>query len=103
MAFQQQPPTLGNQYHDDQSLHVLKDEAQRCVANVEPDLAKVVHDSLAHAERWLREARQNGDVEAGARRFALTLGRTMELALLCRQGSRLSMRFAREGVDRIHL
>jgi hypothetical protein len=49
----------------------------------------------------LKDARQNGDMEAGARRFSLTLGRTMELALMCRQGSRAARRFASEGVDRI--
>jgi alkylation response protein AidB-like acyl-CoA dehydrogenase len=40
--------------------------------------------AMEHAERWLAEASRRGgeQVEAGARRFALTLGRTLALALL---------------------
>jgi acyl-CoA dehydrogenase len=45
------------------------------------DATTVVRSALDHAERWLHEA-QNSTLEAGARRFAMTLGRTMELALL---------------------
>ena len=50
------------------------------------DLARVVTAALNHAEGWLRDA-QTADrsvLEAGARRFALTLGRATELALLIR-------------------
>ena len=86
---------------DDQTLHVLKREATQCVDKVEKELWNMVQSALSHAEDWLTEARKNGDLEAGARRFALTLGRTIELALLCRQGSRSAKRFASEGVDRI--
>jgi hypothetical protein len=86
---------------DNYSLHVLKYEAERYITNVNEDLVDVVQSALTHAERWLIEARKTGDLEAGARRFALTLGRTMELALLCKQGSRAAKRFASEGVDRI--
>lgn len=86
---------------DDQPLHVLKREAERSVTNVDHQLANAVRQSLAHAENWLNEARKNGNLETGARRFALTLGRSMELALLCRQGSRAAKRFASEGIDRI--
>jgi alkylation response protein AidB-like acyl-CoA dehydrogenase len=40
--------------------------------------------ALAHASDWLGGALNDPRrVEAGARRFALTLGRTLELALLC--------------------
>jgi hypothetical protein len=58
---------------------------------------------MPHAER----------LEAGARRFALTLGRSLELALLCQHaqwcidhghGARLAAaarRFAQNGVDQI--
>ncbi|OGA11802.1 MAG: hypothetical protein A2W68_08160 [Betaproteobacteria bacterium RIFCSPLOWO2_02_64_14] len=44
-----------------------------------------VEQTLEQAESWLRQA-EAGDLllEAGARRFALTLGRTMSLALLAR-------------------
>ena len=40
--------------------------------------------ALAHATEWFRTAaaRDRQSVEAGARRFSLTLGRTIELALL---------------------
>jgi acyl-CoA dehydrogenase len=86
---------------DDQSLEVLKKEAELCIANVEGELAQVVQNALTHAQVWLTKARKSGDLEVGARRFALTLGRTMELALLCRQGSRAAKRFASEGVDQI--
>ena len=42
--------------------------------------------ALNHALGWLKEAQAKGDaaVEAGARRFALTVGRAIELALLAR-------------------
>lgn len=42
--------------------------------------------SIAHAERWLKEAAAAGDahVQAGARRFSMTLGRTLAVALLAR-------------------
>ena len=64
---------------------------------------RIVKSALDHATSWARKAD-----EAGARRFALTLGRTMELALLIRhaQWSRdeaisSARRFARSGVDLI--
>jgi Acyl-CoA dehydrogenase, C-terminal domain len=86
---------------DDQTLHVLKREAELAITNVDQGLANAVRQALTHAEHWLNEARKSGNLETGARRFALTLGRTMELALLCRQGSRCAKRFASEGIDRI--
>jgi alkylation response protein AidB-like acyl-CoA dehydrogenase len=69
--------------------------------------------AMDHAERWIAEASGKGGahVEAGARRFALTLGRTLSLALLVdhaawaleherdpRPGA-AARRFARAGVD----
>ena len=71
--------------------------------------------AMDHAANWLREVEQLGDpaLEAGARRFALTLGRTMELALLIRQAqwsqdherderaTNAARRFAALGVDLI--
>jgi alkylation response protein AidB-like acyl-CoA dehydrogenase len=49
---------------------------------------KAVNDALGHAEHWLQHALGAGQplVEAGARRFALTLGRTLAAALLIRHG-----------------
>ena len=49
-------------------------------------LARMVTSALNHAESWLREAQaaDRSVLEAGGRRFALTLGRAIELALLIR-------------------
>jgi len=52
----------------------------------EPDLVKIsaqVERAVEQAEGWLAEAKDE-QLEAGARRFAMTLGRAMELALLAR-------------------
>jgi acyl-CoA dehydrogenase len=79
------------------------------------DFARIVLAALNHAESWLREAQsgERSNLEAGARRFALTLGRTMELALLIRQAqwsqdnerdtrtTASARRFAQAGVDLI--
>jgi hypothetical protein len=79
------------------------------------DAARVVRSALDHATSWLFEAERAGvdELEAGARRFSLTLGRTMELALLIRhaqwsldherddRATASARRFAREGVDLI--
>jgi len=48
------------------------------------DAARIARTTLDHATNWLAEAERLGPpaLEAGARRFSLTLGRTMELALL---------------------
>ena len=71
--------------------------------------ALAVRTALARAEAWWA-----GAEEAGARRFALTLGRTLALALLVRQAqwaldreqdpapSSAAARFAAHGVDRLH-
>jgi acyl-CoA dehydrogenase len=101
---------------DDRAWHALKAEVTSCLEVIRDELttpAHVAQSALAHAEGWLAEARRAGPaaVEAGARRLALTLGRAMELALLCRQaqwsleheGDGRAMvaarRFAAEGVD----
>jgi alkylation response protein AidB-like acyl-CoA dehydrogenase len=79
-------------------------------------LAKPVaatRDAVKHATRWITETMSSPDrLEAGARRFALTLGRSLELALLCghaqwciehgKNGERTAAaarRFAQNGVD----
>jgi alkylation response protein AidB-like acyl-CoA dehydrogenase len=89
----------------------------RCLETVrDPRLAaaaRTARSALAHAASWLAEAERDGQavLEAGARRFSITLGRTMELALLIKQAqwsqdhekdeqSTLSARrFARSGID----
>ena len=79
------------------------------------DLARVVTAALNHAEGWLREAQaaDRSVLEAGARRFALTLGRATELALLIRhaqwseaieqdkRATASARRFAQAGIDLI--
>lgn len=63
-------------------------EIARCTAAVrDPSLAAPARAAIRAAERaagWLREARRAGEaeVQAGARRFAMTLGRALETALL---------------------
>ena len=75
------------------------------------ELSHIVLTSLTHAENWLRKAQatDRSHLEAGARRFALTLGRTIELALLIRhsqwsqdrQAIGSARRFAQSGIDLI--
>jgi len=91
-------------------LKRFQDVVRECVENVsDARLAmpvRVVRSALDHASSWLADAK--GDArEAGARRFSLTLGRTIELALLIRQAQwsldpetvNSAQRFASVGVD----
>jgi acyl-CoA dehydrogenase len=78
-------------------------------------LTRIASAALNHAENWLREtqAADRSIMEAGARRFALTLGRATELALLIRhaqwsqdheqdkQTTSSARRFSQSGVDLI--
>ena len=75
--------------------------------------AHVARLALEHAESWLAQAKKEGQaaMEAGARSFAMTLGRTIELALLIRhaqwsqeqegdeRATAAARRFASSGVD----
>jgi len=70
------------------SLEPLAKEIERCATNAkDPSLkhaCEVATRAFEHATRWI--AAHAGDravAEQGARRFALTLGRSVELALLC--------------------
>ena len=79
------------------------------------DAARVARSALDHAITWLAEAERTGQpaLEAGARRFSLTLGRTIELALLIKQAQwsqdhehdsraiAAARRFATAGIDLI--
>ncbi len=84
----------------------------------DPRLSSASHEAqhaFTDAQRWLEAATARGteSVEAGARRFALTLGRTLGLALLVRHAQwsldlegdaralAAAVRFARHGVDLI--
>jgi len=59
-----------------------------CAAATDAGLARpveVARAAVRHAAAWVAEAMTSPDrLEAGARRFALTLGRSLELALLAR-------------------
>jgi hypothetical protein len=46
------------------------------------DAARIARSALDHAESWLGQPKDQTALESGARRFAMTLGRTIELALL---------------------
>lgn len=76
--------------HTTGGLAPLNAEIERCAAEVRaPDLAEAVQAAeraVRTAESWLGAAMRAGRplVEAGARRFALTLGRALETALLAR-------------------
>ncbi len=72
------------------ALPALGAEVRRlAAAATQPSLrapAEAALLAMGHAEAWLERARALGDsplVEAGARRLALTLGRALEVALLC--------------------
>lgn len=100
-------------------LDALEILLRECRAQVtDPALEKacqVAQKALLSAASWLTEASKAGtsEVEAGARRFALTLGRSTELALLCRHGQwamdhdddrgprAAAVRLAQAGVNRI--
>jgi len=102
-----------------EALRALRVEVNRLVKSVrEESLARAVRvnfQALEHAASWLTRAQQEGPdiLEAGARRFSLTLGRVMESALLLRhaQWSRdretdgramaAARRFAGSGIDLI--
>jgi acyl-CoA dehydrogenase len=78
-------------------------------------VAKLAVDAADHAARWLVEAADAGQpaLEHGARRFALTLGRAVQAALLAEQAQHdldvhgdgrtlaVAQRFAAEGLDLI--
>ena len=104
---------------DAESLEPLRSFATRLFETLHDpqliDLSRVALTALEHAESWFKEAQatSRSHVEAGARRFALTLGRAIELALLIRhahwsqeheqdqQSTASAQRFAQSGVDLI--
>src|SRR5678816_1029309 len=84
----------------------------RCLKNISDqrlaDAARIARSALDHATSWLTAAERAGQptLEAGARRFALTLGRTMELALLIKHAQwskdhQSARRFASSHIDLI--
>ncbi len=99
------------------SLDVLEREIARATAAAPAALARpaaAARDAIAHAKAWIARVRETGldAVEAGARRFALTLGRATELALVVEhaafclargdgRSAAAARQLARHGVDRI--
>jgi acyl-CoA dehydrogenase len=104
---------------DDGSLAALRNEIERSTEGVrDQNLLRAgvaAKRALGRAEAWLLKTTAEGKnaLEAGARRLALTLGRSLELALLVQQAhwsfdnggdelaSRTAVRFANIGVDLI--
>jgi len=102
---------------DDRALAALNAEVTRCLTSVHDqrlaEAARLAQAALAHAQSWLAGARKAGTpaLEAGARRFALTLGRATELALLCAhaqwsqenegdtRSTKAARRFSASGID----
>lgn len=110
--------TLRAMSKGDGVLEALGEDIQRRLATVrDPSLKSAVDTALraaAHAQVWVTETLPRPSaVEAGARRFALTLGRTLELALLLEhaqwaldngrgpRAAAAARRLARSGVDLI--
>ncbi len=101
------------------ALAAIQAEVQRATKDVRDaqlaNAAEAARKAVAHASAWVAEAFANDRqvLEAGARRFALTLGRSLCLALVVEQAqwsidherdgrARLAaLRFLRHGVDRI--
>jgi acyl-CoA dehydrogenase len=100
-------------------MGVVRAEVERCAAQVrDPALvpvARAAMQAVARAEAWLEDASRAGReaAEAGARRFALTLGRALEAALLAthaqgetdrgeKDATRAPRRLARDGIHLIH-
>jgi hypothetical protein len=101
------------------SLRQFELAVTRCLETVRDsrltDAARIARSALDHTTNWLAEAERLGTpvLEAGARRFSLTLGRTMELALLIKHAqwsqehegdgssTAAARRFAHSGVDLI--
>ncbi|HEY0476252.1 MAG TPA: acyl-CoA dehydrogenase family protein [Kofleriaceae bacterium] len=99
-------------------LEAIQAELDRCLSSVtDPGLARpgeVARAALRHAVAWARGAMSEPErLEAGARRLAMTLGRSLELALLAEhaqwcldhgfgpRASAAARRFALGAVDQI--
>jgi alkylation response protein AidB-like acyl-CoA dehydrogenase len=100
------------------ALEALDAELERCLAGArDPGLAQpgaVARAALRHAIGWVREAMAEPvRLEAGARRFAMTLGASLSLALLIDHAqwcldhgfgprtAAAARRFAERGIDQI--
>jgi acyl-CoA dehydrogenase len=101
------------------ALAAIEKEIERATASAKDAqlvvAAKAAREAFAHARAWVGEtfAADRSALEAGARRFAMTLGRALSLALLVEHAqwsidherdarARASaMRFLRHGIDRV--
>ncbi|HEY2971471.1 MAG TPA: acyl-CoA dehydrogenase family protein [Pyrinomonadaceae bacterium] len=96
-------------------FQALKSAVTNCLSEARDtrliDAARIARSALDHAESWLAEVKDHTALESSARRFALTLGRTMELALLIKHAQwsqdheadgraiAAARRFANSGID----
>ena len=96
-------------------FQALKSAVSNCLIETRDprldDAARIARSALDHAESWLARAPDQTALESGARRFAMTLGRTMELALLINhaqwsqdheadgRATAAARRFANSGID----
>jgi acyl-CoA dehydrogenase len=91
------------------TLRALNDDSFRAYDSAVTRLSGAVPSALAHARNWYTRISDRTVLEAGARRLALTLGRTMELALMINHANATqdsgtianARRFAASGVDLI--
>lgn len=87
---------------DDRVFQIFSAEVISCLEcvrdNTLKEPARIARSALARAESWLARAKNEGQpaLEAGARRFAMTLGRTVELALMIRHAE-WSMAYETDG------
>jgi acyl-CoA dehydrogenase len=86
----------------------VRAEVARCAAQLRDPALRAVADAAVravdHAAAWVEDAMRPGraEVEAGARRFALTLGRALEAALLAAHAQWELDRGARDAADGAH-
>ena len=103
--------------HDYRAFEAIKAEVNRCLESVRDarlaEPSRIAKSALAHAESWLQQSKKASQevLEAGSRRFAMTIGRAFELALLIEhaQWSQIhqsdgralaaARRFASSGID----
>jgi alkylation response protein AidB-like acyl-CoA dehydrogenase len=113
----QTPTTVGASPASSDSFQAFKSSVSNCLSEARDpvliDAARIAHSAVDHAESWLARAKDQAALESGARRFALTLGRTMELALLIKhaqwsqdheadaRATAAARRFAKSGIDLI--
>lgn len=105
--------------HEGSTWTTLRADIDRCATAARDhrliEASHTAQKAIAHAEQWLIEASRAGQsiLEQGARRFALTIGRTMQLALLIehaqwsldqhsdKRARTAALRFARSAIDLI--